>query len=184
MKDIMKKNLLSVIILALLVVNIVLTSVMMFSVMSTNNKTAELVTNIATVMNLELTVPGEEELEVQISWADTAVYNLSSSLTLPLAYEKNADGTEGKQSYIMFDVALSMNTKHEDYEDYSETIADRESLIKDAIRAVVNTYTESDCRADLETGMEGLKTDILKAIQDLFQSDFIYNVAISEVKFG
>ena len=32
--------------------------------------------------------------------------------------------------------------------------------------------------------MEGLKEEILKSVQDLFQSDFIYKVAISGVKFG
>ena len=36
------------------------------------------------------------------------------------------------------------------------------------------------CRED----MEGLKEEILKSVQDLFQSDFIYKVAISGVKFG
>ena len=39
----MKKNLLSVLILALLVVNIVLTAIMMFSVMGTSQKTSRLV---------------------------------------------------------------------------------------------------------------------------------------------
>lgn len=177
----MKKNLLTVLILALLVVNIVLTSVLMFSVMNTNKKTAQLVNNIATVLNLELTIPGEQEV---VAWEDTYVYSLGSSLTIPLATEPAADGTEGDQRYIMFDVALSMNMKHEDYEDYSETLTDRESLIKDAIRTVVNTHTESECRKELENGMEDMKAEILKALQDLFQSDFIYNVAISEVKFG
>lgn len=174
----------TVLILALLVVNIVLTSVMMFSVMSANKKTAELVNNIATVMNLELTVPGQEDAPEPVSWEDTFVYNLSSSLTIPLATEVAADGTEGDQRYIMFDVALSMDMEHEDYEDYSETLTDRESLIKDAIRSVVNTHTESECRKELENGMEDMKAEILKALQDLFQSDFIYNVAISEVRFG
>lgn len=171
----MKKNLLSIIILALLVVNIVLTSVMMFSVMTTNSKTADLVTNIATVMNLELTVPGEEE-EVQISLADTAVFDISSTMTIPLAM----DDLNEKQRYIMFNISLSMNTKHEDYEQYQETMGDRESLIKDAISSAVSVHTELECRND----MDSLKEDILKAIQDLFQSDFIYKIAISDVKFG
>ena len=58
----MKKNLLTIVILALLLVNIALTAVMMISVTTTNNKTANLVTTIATVMNLELTGgPGSEE---------------------------------------------------------------------------------------------------------------------------
>ena len=43
----MKKNLISVIILALLIVNVVLTAIMMFSVTSASRKTAALVDNIA-----------------------------------------------------------------------------------------------------------------------------------------
>ena len=78
----MKKNLLSVLILVLLIVNIALTSVMMISVTGTNKKTAELVTNIATVMNLELSVPGQEESAVSL--ADTDTYDLPE-LMIPLA---------------------------------------------------------------------------------------------------
>ena len=52
--------------------------------------------------------------------------------------------------------------------------------IKDAITATVSAHTEDECRED----MEGLKEEILKSVQDLFQSDFIYKVAISGVKFG
>lgn len=177
----MKKNLLTVLILALLIVNIALTAVMMVSVMGTNKKTADLVTNIATVMNLELTVPGEEEPEEQISLADTEVFNLTGSMTIPLAKEASADGeTSGKQGYIVFDVAFSMNTKHEDYKKYGATIMDRESLIKDAISTVVSSHTQSECRDNFDA----VKDEILKAVQDLFQSDFIYNVAISGVKYS
>ena len=51
----MKKNMISVIILALLIVNIVLTGVMMFSIVSTEKKTAKLIDGISTALNLELT---------------------------------------------------------------------------------------------------------------------------------
>lgn len=172
----MKKNLLTVLILALLLVNIVLTSVLMFSVMSTNKKTAELVTNIATVMNLELTVPGEEQ-QVEVSLTDTEVYALANSMTIPL---KN-DGTSDKATYMVFDVAFSLNMKHDDYETYGgEAMATYESLIKDAVSTVVSSHTQSECMDDIE----GLKAEILDAVQDLFQSDFIYKVSISEPKFG
>lgn len=52
----MKKNLMTVLILALLIVNIALTGVMLVSIVGTNKKTAQLVDNITTAMNLELTV--------------------------------------------------------------------------------------------------------------------------------
>ena len=66
----MKKNLMTVLILALLIVNIVLTSVMLISIVGTNKKTAQLVDNITTAMNLELTVPGAESA-AHVSLSDT-----------------------------------------------------------------------------------------------------------------
>ena len=172
----MKKNLMTVLILALLVVNIVLTSVMLVSIVGTNRKTAQLVDNITTAMKLELTVPGASE-SANVALTDTEVYNIADTMTIPLKSEAGA-----KQDYIMFDVSLSINTKSADYKTYgsSDTLSEYENLIKDAITATVSTHTEDECRED----MEGLKEEILQSIQSLFQSDFIYKVSISGVKFG
>lgn len=172
----MKKNLMTVLILALLIVNIALTGVMLVSIVGTNKKTAQLVDNITTAMNLELTVPGAEGT-TNVPLTDTEVYNIADSMTIPLKCEEGA-----KQDYIMFDVSLSINKKSKDYKTYgsSETLSGYENLIKDAITDTVSAHTEDECRED----MEGLKEEILKSVQDLFQSDFIYKVAISGVKFG
>ena len=48
----MKRNLLSIIILALLVVNIVLSAIMMVTVSSASKKTAALVADISTIIGL------------------------------------------------------------------------------------------------------------------------------------
>lgn len=178
----MKKNMLSIIIMALLLVNIILTSVMMFSVTSTNKRVADLVGNIATVMNLELTAPGQEEV-VEVSLENTEVYAITGSMTMPLASEVTEEGNS-KQGYLICNVSLSMNKKHADYKTYgsAEAMASREELIKDAINTIVSKHTATELQAD--AGLEDLKAEILKAVQDLFQSDFIYKVSISEVKYG
>ncbi|MCH5343638.1 MAG: flagellar basal body-associated protein FliL [Acetatifactor sp.] len=165
----MKKNLMTVLILALMIVNIVLTTITMFSVTSTNSKTAELVSNIATVLDLELTTPSGELVTPAVSLADTAVYDLGS-MTMLL----------GDGAYLVCNVSLSQNTKHNDYKAYGgdEKMAANATLIKDAVSTVVSGYTKEDCL----NNMEGLKADILKAVHQLFQSDFVYQVAISEVK--
>lgn len=183
----MKKNLLSIIILALLLVNIILTSVMMFSVTSTNKKVANLVGNIATVMNLEYTVPGQENVAEPVSLADTDVYVIGNSLTMLLAPETvtDANGNQSsKQSYLVCNISFSMNTKHKDYKKYgsAEDMAAREELLKDEVNTIVSGHTASQLQADV--GLEGLKAEILKAVQELYQSDFIYKVSISEVKYG
>lgn len=64
----MKKNLLSVLVLALVLVNVILSAVMMFSVLSTNKKTAALVNSVTSILSLELEQPGaEEQREVPMS---------------------------------------------------------------------------------------------------------------------
>lgn len=169
----MKKNLLTVLILALLIVNIVLTSVMMFSMVGTNKKTAQLVTDIATVLNLELTVPGEEDAVPEIPLEDTATYDIVGTMTIPLASD------DGKDHYIRFNISLAMNMKSKDYKTYKDTISEKETLIKDIISSTVTEHTVDECKNDTE----GLKAEILANIQKLFDSDFIYKVAISEVAY-
>ena len=178
----MKKNLLSIIILALLLVNIVLTTVMMFSVTGTNKQVANLVGNIATVMNLELTQPGQEEA-VEVSLKDTSFYAFADSMTMPLAPEIGEDGKQ-KQGYLVCNVSFSLNTKHKDYKTYGsdDAMAAQEGLIKDAINTIVSKHTATELQQDV--GLENLKAEILDAVKELFQSDFIYRVSISEVKYG
>ncbi|MBR6326692.1 MAG: flagellar basal body-associated FliL family protein [Lachnospiraceae bacterium] len=172
----MKKNLLTIVILALLLVNIALTAVMMISVTSTNSRTAALVDTIATVMSLEVVTDGSaEEAAEAVSMADTSVVALDGSLTIPLKA-----GEDGKQTYMVCDISLSLNTKHEDYATYSESLSTNFPVIKDKISEVISSHTEEFCK----NNREQLKQEILKAIQDLYGSDFIYAVSISEAKFG
>ncbi|MBQ8118348.1 MAG: flagellar basal body-associated FliL family protein [Lachnospiraceae bacterium] len=184
----MKKNILSLIILVLLIVNIALTAIMMFNVTSTNKKVADLVGNIATVMNLELTPPGGAGEEVQeVSLADTEVYSIAGAMTLALAPETVMDANgkaTTKQSYLICNVSFSVNTKHEDYKTYgsAEALAGRDALIKDAVSSVVSKHTLAELQAD--PGLDKLKAEILQAVQNIYQSDFIYKVSISDVKYG
>ncbi len=179
----MKKNILSIIILALLLVNIILTAVMMFSVVGTNKKVANLVGNIAAAMSLELTEPGEDSQKEQVSLENTEVYALTGSMMMPTAMEADENG-ESTQSYLMCNLSFSINKKHKDYKKYgsAEAMAGREELIKDAVNTIVSKHTASELQAD--PGLEGLKAEILAAVQDLYESDFIYKVSISEVKYG
>ena len=172
----MKKNLLTVLVLALTLVNTILIGVMMVSVMGTNKKTAKLVGDIATVLNLELGTAGEEE-KPEVSLADTEVYAIDGSMTILVNSEPGATNS----TYIVFDIALSLNKKHADYKKYGgENFKSYDSMIKSAINDAVMQYTELECRND----MQAMKDDILKAIQEIFQSDFVYNISLSGVKFG
>lgn len=171
----MKKNLFSILILALLIVNIVLTSIMMFSVTSASNKTAALVTDIASIIQLEVGTPatgGETTTEVSIE--DTAVYDIAEKMTIPLA-----KGSDDTAHYAQVAVSLSMNTKDHGYKSYGSTLSTKESLIKSAINEVIGTYTLEEAQAD----QAAMRKEILEKIQALFDSQFIYEVSFSDILF-
>lgn len=73
------------------------------------------------------------------------------------------------------------NSKHEDYATYSDTLSGYNIMIKAAIEQVVGAYTEEQCRESLSSD---IRDEILRAVQDLFQSQFIYQIIISNVKYG
>lgn len=166
----MKKNLLSVLILALLVVNLVLTAIMMFSVTGAMSKTSDLVTDIASVLNLELNAQVGEE-DKMVSMADTEVYDIADQMTITLM-----PGEDGKVHYYLVSVSLSIDTKHKDYKSLNPQVAAKESIIKSTINEVISGYTYEEAVAD----QKGMQEAILKSLQTLFDSDFIYNVNFRE----
>lgn len=165
----MKRNLLSVLILALLVVNIVLTGIMMFSVVGTSKKTAALVTDIATILQLEVgTADGEGKEDLNVD--DIEMYNIADSMTIHL---RTAE--DGRDHYCIVSVALSMNKKNADYKKYSGKLADYESLIRGEVDQVIGNYTKEEAEAN----KEAIADEILTRIQDLFDSTFIVDVVFT-----
>ena len=166
----MKKNLISVIILALLIVNIVLTAIMMFSVTGTATKTSALVDNITRALNLELTAKGDAGASA-VPISDIATYDIAE-MTIELQQD-----AEGNQHFFVGSITLSMNTKDKDYKTYGGDMESRESLIKSEITDVISSYTVEDARSNQDT----IKSEILERIQTLFNSEFVFNVAFSDI---
>lgn len=169
----MKKNLLSVLILVLLVVNIILSVVMMVSVVGTNKKTGELITSIATVLKIQLYNPGGTAV-TDVPLSDTEIYNITKLMI-------SVDKADGKTGYIVFDLGLQQNMKHKDYKQMggAEKLASYQSGIMDSVNIVVSRHTQEEFRQDVE----GVREEILKAIQEFFGSDFIYRVSLSNIQY-
>lgn len=172
----MKRNLMTVFILALLILNTVLTAVIMFSVVSANKKTIALVDNIATVLNLELSgaTRADQNGGASVSVADAQIYDIYDAMTIAL--KPSADGEE---HYAQVEVSFSINTKHEDYKSLEPLISERESKIKSEIIDVVGGYTKEEAMAD----QAGVQKAILNRVQTLFGSDFIYEAYFRDIKF-
>lgn len=166
----MKRNLISVVILALLIVNIVLSAITMFSVVSTNSKTAALVTDVAAAVRLDLS---SGEIKEPISMADVVTHDIAEMI-IPLKI-----GEDGASHFFIVSITLSMDSKHADYATYGETLGEREGLICGEINDAVGSYTLEEARND----SHAIEDEILKRIQAMFDSDFIFNVTFSGIKY-
>lgn len=166
----MKKNLLSIIILALVVMNLVFTSIMMFSVLGTSRKTSALVGDIATVLKLELG-GGEEADEVEIPMGDVENYSIPGAMTILL---KGSE--DGKDHYAMVSVVLYMNEKDPGYKKYRESLND--DVMKSLIIESVGQFTAEEFRDNTDA----VYAAIIENIQSEFDSEFIFKVAFSDRK--
>lgn len=173
----MKKNLLSVIILALAVMNLIFTSIMMFSVLGTSKKTSALVTDIATVLNLEL-ADEEEEKETEIPMEDVENYTVPGSEDESMTVLLNGSGVEGdtENHYAMIRVVLYMNMKDPGYKKY------RESLNKDVLMSLIVESVGQFSAREFKEDTEAVYAEILENIQKEFNSEFIFKVAFSDRK--
>lgn len=175
---IMKKNILTIVILALGLINVVLTSVMIFTIVPTANKTNSLISQISSVIDLELETP--EDKEVQIPVTELEPYKVTNgegggSLTINLK-----QGTDEKDHYAMLDsVTLSVHKKSKDYKKLSGTLATSTNKILEIVTNEITKYSYDDAK----NSREEMKANILEKIQNYFQSDFIVDVSFDNLRF-
>lgn len=170
----MKKNMLSILILALLIVNIVLTAIMMFSVTGTAKKTSALIDDISAAINLDLnnqSVSSDVVQVADVSIEDTAVVPIGEEMTIPLTI-----GADGKQHYYLVAVSLSLDMKHKDYKKLQPTVTTQVDLIKGEIINVIGSHTLEE----IQGGTEDIRMEILQRLQALFDSQFIFNVTFTK----
>lgn len=170
----MKRNLLSIVILALVLVNTVLSVVLMVSVVGTAKKTGALIDGIAEALSLEMESQNVSEGLAGIPMTNIKVYTLPESMTIPLK-----DSGDGKAHYCLLEASFSINTESPGFVTYGEDLSPQESLIKDKIFNIVSGYTMEEARSNQEL----IKQQILEAVQAMYDSDFIFNVSFGEYMF-
>lgn len=176
----MKKNLISIIILALLVVNIVLTAVMMLSVTGEARRASALIDNITKTLNLELTAQsasGDREKEV-VAIEDTASYSISEKMTIPLKDSVDAEGNLVSH-FCMVSISFSINKKDDGYKKYTEDLSPQEERIKDMINTIFAKYTVEEAKGNEEM----LKEEILLELRKMYDSDFIFDVGFGSILY-
>ncbi len=161
----MKKNILTIIIMALCLINLVLTAVIIFTIVPTAKKTDALISQVASAINLELTVDGEDAYKVE----DLENHKIEEGLTKNLKI-----GTDGTSHFAVLDyVTVSINKNSEDYDKLNAIITDQDSKIMDIVGTTLTQYTYEEAIAD----QTDIKADVLKQLRNHFgSSDFIVDI--------
>ena len=72
-----------------------------------------------------------------------------------------------------------MDKKNPGSKTYGADVSTKESLITGEIYDIIGSYTLEDAQANKEL----MREDILKRIQEMFDSDFIFQVSFSDIIF-
>lgn len=169
----MKKNMLTVIILALCLVNTILTALVVFVVVPTSQRTDKLISQVASIINLEL----EGDSASQIDIASIESYKIEEAKTMNLKTSEN-----GKEHYAVMDyVSISINMESEDYEKLQPLLATQNSAIMDIVDSVMSQYTYEDAI----NNREQMKEEILHELKRHFGSaDFVIGVTLGNLLFS
>lgn len=179
----MKKNILSIIILALCLVNLVMTSLLIFTFVPASKKTDNLISQVASVIELELT--GYDEGAYKIEDLDP------KKIAEPM--QRNLQpGTDGKPHYATMEyVTVSLNKNSESYSELSKMFAAEaeegsagvNSKIIDIVGTALAGYTVEEARDAYSSGE--LKDEVLKELRKYFgSSDFIVDVSFGGLVFA
>ncbi len=168
----MKKNLMTVIILALVLVNLALTAILAFTIIPQTRKSNQLIDKISSAIDLELE-DGNSKDTSAVPVEDIEVYDIESSFTVNLS-----PSGDGKDHVAVFSIGLSLNTKSDGYKNVgTDGLKAKETLIKNDINTIVSGYTMEQFREDEQS----VKNAILEDLQDMFGYDFIVGVSFSSV---
>ena len=180
----MKKNLLSIIILALLIVNLAMTGFMLLSVMTTNSQTAHLISDIAAALELEAnggsTGGFSGSATGNVAVTDVATFGFTGDEKLTINLKAGADG---KSHYMVVEVVFSMNKASADY----ATLGTEENLanVKEVVKSEITNTLASYTMEELQGGMDAVaRESILENVQAMFNSNFIYDISFSSVLYS
>lgn len=172
----MKKNIFSVIITALTVINVVLTAIMFFVMLPTFQKTNNLITQVASVLNLELDADGDA--------AGDSEYSLKDLAAVPVAFEskqtlnlKKSAGDDSEHYAMLEGYSLSVDTTAKDYEDVNGVLTTNQAEITDIVRSVIQSHTADDISQD------EIQKEALEQIQKHLDSKAVKKVILTNFMF-
>ncbi|MDD7349053.1 MAG: hypothetical protein PUG66_04290 [Clostridiales bacterium] len=168
----MKKNILTIVIMAASLLNLVLTIVIVFAVVPTMNKTSQLVDKVATAIDLE--TKEEEAGEYSIESLEPYSITFENKQTINL---KPDEGDKESHFAILEGVTISFNTEAEDYKEVSESVKAKDVYISEIVKETIADQSMKTL------DQNEVKKQALAKIQELYGSKCIVRLSLNGFMF-
>lgn len=168
----MKKNILTVVIMASTVINLILTIVMVFSIVPAMNKTNRLVDKVASVIDLEI----EKEEDQQYSVEDLEAYEIKFDSKQTINLTRDTDDTES-HFVVLEGVVVSFNKEADDYSKVSESVKAADVYIRDFVKEAISEQTINTLNEN------AVKEQALAKIQEFYGSKCIARLSLTGYMF-
>lgn len=165
----MKKNLITVIILAICIINLVFNVLLVFVFMPSATKTNQLITSIAEVLDLEIaSMKNGEEGSIDVS--NLAAFQLDQGNPINLALDES-----GSVHVVQYGLTIYIDKTAADYTDVNTNLTNSTALVYDMARNIIGKYNYNQV-IDV-TVQENIKKELLDGLKKTFNTDSIYSVS-------
>jgi len=162
----MKRNMLTIVILAATLINLTLLAVLIFTIVPKAKRTDALIEKIVSAIELE-TESGIGTNYGEIAPEDQEEYVFQNEY---VNLKPNGD----EPNVAMANITITVNKKHEDYATVQPLIEGKKTKIVAAASSVLSDYAA----AEVSMYTEDINADVLKKVQEIFQSDCIIEVTL------
>lgn len=166
----MKKNILTIVIMAATLMNLVLTIVLIFAVMPAMNKTGNLVDKVASVIDLEIDSDKDEEEDYAIT--DLVTYPVEYETAKTINLQKDPGDTSAHYAQLN-GIVISFNPNAEDYSDIYAAVESTSVYIEDIVVATIGEYTVTTINES------AVKQEAVKRIQERYNTKCIVDISLN-----
>ena len=155
----MKKNILTIIVMAVSIVNLVLGIVLVFSIVPASNKTAALVDKVASVIDLNID--------------DLVAYTKTYDSAVNINLKKDA-GDDSNHYAQLAGFTISFNSKADDYKKVSESIQTNDIYVDDIVKETLGSYTATTL------DLVKVRSEIVKKIQEKYNTKAVVEISLKD----
>lgn len=162
----MKKNILTIVIMAATLINLVLSAVMIFSVVPAMNKTSNLVDKVASVVDLEIEDAQDYTVE------DLKPFEVKYDTSLKINLQKDS-GDETLHYAVLDGIVVSFNTKADDYDTIYKAVEANPVYVNDIVKETIAEYSITTINESK------IKAEAIKKMQEKYNTKCIVELSLT-----